>query len=113
MNYKGLYHPSDLLDPVDYQWRPIEQFKKKFDQEKLSFVTFTNSAKQRDYPPGWLDSKEITKEDLNKVFVYAGEQQIVPVHYLVQFNKSEKFKKNIMNYICAVGLELAHKMVIC
>jgi arginine-tRNA-protein transferase len=112
MNYKGQYHPSDLLDPIDYQWHPIEQFRKKFDQEKLSFVTFTDS-KKRDYPPGWTDPKEITEKDLNQVFVYAGEERVVPVHYLVKFDKSESFRKSVKDYVCSVGLELAHKMIIC
>jgi arginine-tRNA-protein transferase len=111
MNYKGQYHPSDLLDPVDYQWHPIEQFRKKFDQEKLSFVTFND--KKRDYPPGWMDRKDITEDDLNQVFLYAGKERIVPINYLVKFHESTEFRGSIMDYICSVGIELAHKMVIC
>ncbi|KAG1205500.1 hypothetical protein G6F35_011595 [Rhizopus arrhizus] len=41
MNYKGQYEPSDLLDPLDYTWHPIEKFKKEFKHKK--FITFVET----------------------------------------------------------------------
>ncbi|KAI9245794.1 arginine-tRNA-protein transferase [Helicostylum pulchrum] len=111
MNYKGHYTPSDLLDPVNYQWYPIDQFKKKFETEK--FVTFDDSEKKRTEPPGWLNPKKVTKKELENVFILVGDGQIAPIIYIVKFQTSSAFKKSIMDYVCSVGLELAHKMVLC
>lgn len=111
MNYKGQYTPSDLLDPVNYQWYPIDQFKKKFETEK--FVTFDDTAKKRTGPPGWLDPAKVTKKELENVFILVGDGQIAPIIYIVKFQTSSVFKKSIMDYVCSVGLELAHKMVLC
>lgn len=109
MNYKGHYSPSDLLDPVSYQWYPIQDFKSKLDE--TSFVTFDQT--KRDYPPGWLDPKSVKQEDLENVFVLIGDGRIAPILYVVKFKTSKSFKKNILDYVCSVGLELAHKMIIC
>ncbi|KAL9559386.1 hypothetical protein MBANPS3_000461 [Mucor bainieri] len=112
MNYKGQYQPSDLLDPIDYTWHPIQDFKAKFDQG-VSFVTFTDPAPSRNYPPGWVDPASITEDDLEKVFVMVGQGRIAPVTCIVKFESSVKFKKTIVDYVCSVGLELAHKIIIC
>lgn len=110
MNYKGNYAPSDLLDPISYTWRPIEEFKPKLDE--TSFVTF-DEIPNRNFPPGWVNPKTITQEDYEKVFVLAGEERIVPVIYVVKFETSKTFKKSITDYVCSVGLDLAQKMIIC
>ncbi|CEP12212.1 hypothetical protein [Parasitella parasitica] len=112
MNYKGQYQPSDLLDPMDYTWYPIQNFKTEFDQGK-SFVTFTHPIPSRDYPPGWEDPNSITDDDLQKVFVLIGQARIAPITCIVKFESSAKFRKTIMDYVCSVGLELAHRMIIC
>ncbi|KAI8645332.1 arginine-tRNA-protein transferase [Parasitella parasitica] len=112
MNYKGQYKPSDLLDPMDYTWHSITDFKAEFDQGK-SFITFTDPIPSRDYPPGWKDPNSITDDDLEKVFVMIGQAKIAPVTYIVKSESSAKFRKTIMDYVCSVGLELAHKMIIC
>ncbi|KAI8066115.1 arginine-tRNA-protein transferase [Thamnidium elegans] len=109
MNYKGQYAPSDLLDPVNYQWYPIDQFKKKFETEK--FVTFDDT--KRTGPPGWLNPTKVTKKELENVFILVGDGQIAPIIYVVKFQTSSTFKKSITDYVCSVGLELAHKMVLC
>lgn len=114
MNYKGQYAPSDLLDPVNYQWQPIEEFKKKLDT--TSFATFVEEEKeQRDYPPGWLDPASITDEELDEVFVLASNDgtRLAPITYVVKFETSKAFRKSILDYVASVGLELAHKLVIC
>lgn len=117
MNYKGQYAPSDLLDPVDYQWHPIEQFKKQLDSK--SFVTFAKEEekgeKKRDYPPGWLDPKSITEDDLDRVFVMASNDgtRLAPITYVVKFETSKVFRKSILDYVASVGLDLAHKLIIC
>ncbi|KAL7321112.1 Arginyl-tRNA--protein transferase 1 [Mucor circinelloides] len=112
MNYKGQYQPSDLLDPVDYTWHPIQDFKAKFDQG-ASFVTFTDPAPSRNYPPGWIDPTSITEDDMEKVFVMVGQGRIAPITFIVKYESSAKFKKTIVDYVCSVGLELAHKIIIC
>ncbi|KAI7889687.1 arginine-tRNA-protein transferase [Mucor mucedo] len=109
MNYKGKYSPSDLLDPVSYKWYPIENFKSKLDE--TSFVTF--DPIERDYPPGWLDPKSLKEKELENVFVLIGDGRIAPIIHIVKFRTSKSFKKNILDYVCSVGLELAHKMIIC
>jgi arginine-tRNA-protein transferase len=112
MNYKGQYQPSDLLDPIDYTWHPIQDFKSKFEQGE-SFVTFSDPISKRDYPPGWEDPKSITEDDLEKVFVMVGQARIAPITCIVKFESSVKFRKTIIDYVCSVGLELAHKIIIC
>lgn len=109
MNYKGQYAPSDLLDPVSYEWHPIEEFKKKFETEK--FVTF--SKKELGYPPGWFNPNKLTDKDYEDVYVLIGDGKIAPVIYIVNFKSSSSFKQIITDYVCSVGLELAHKMIIC
>ncbi|KAI8079689.1 arginine-tRNA-protein transferase [Gilbertella persicaria] len=108
MNYKGQYAPSDLLDPIDYTWHPIEDFRKEFEQQ--SFVTFVKET--RNYPAGWADPSTITKQALEKVLVLLGQDRVAPVNYLVKFD-SPAFKKIIVDYVCAVGLKMAQKMIIC
>ncbi|KAI9357831.1 arginine-tRNA-protein transferase [Pilaira anomala] len=110
MNYKGQYAPSDLLDPVSYEWHPIEEFKKKLETEK--FVTFSKKEASG-CPPGWLNPKKLTEKDFEDVYVLVGDGKIAPVIYIVKFNSSSSFKKNITDYVCSVGLELAHKMILC
>lgn len=110
MNYKGKYSPSDLLDPVSYEWHPLEDFKSRLDE--TSFVTFDVQTK-RDYPPGWLDPKNVKENDLENVFVLIGDGRIAPIECIVKFKTSKSFKKSILDYVCSVGLELAHKMIIC
>lgn len=109
MNYKGQYSPSDLLDPVSYHWYPIEDFKPKLDE--TSFVTFDQT--KRDYPPGWLDPKSVSNQDLKNVLVLIGDGRVASITDIVKFQTSKSFKKSILDYICSVGLELAHKMIIC
>ncbi|KAI9486987.1 MAG: arginine-tRNA-protein transferase [Benjaminiella poitrasii] len=113
MNYKGQYQPSDLLDPLDYSWHPIEEFKEKMDREEKNFVSFSNSSnKKRDYPAGWIDPTSITKDDLEHIFIFIDQGRIAPLKYIVQFESSSKFRRTMLDYICSVGLELARKMFI-
>jgi arginine-tRNA-protein transferase len=110
MNYKGKYSPSDLLDPISYEWRPIEEFKTKLDT--TSFVTFSEIP-NRDYPPGWIDPKSITDKDFEKILVLIGGGKVAPLTYIIKFETSKSFRKNITDYVCSVGLDIAHKIIIC
>ncbi len=110
MNYKGKYSPSDLLDPISYEWKPIEKFKEKLDS--TSFVTF-HEIPNRNYPPGWINPKSIRQEDYEKVLVLVGSGRVAPLTYIVKFETSASFKKNVTDYICSVGLDLAYKIIIC
>ncbi|KAI8362799.1 arginine-tRNA-protein transferase [Blakeslea trispora] len=111
MNYKGNYSPSDLLDPIDYTWHPIETFKEQLDHQ--SFVSFVQETKKRDWPAGWVDPALVeTEEVLDKTYVMIGQGRIAPVNCLVQFEKPQ-FRKTILDYIAAVGITLAEKLIIC
>ncbi|KAI8356570.1 arginine-tRNA-protein transferase [Choanephora cucurbitarum] len=113
MNYKGRYAPSDLLDPIDYTWHPIETFKSQLDHQ--SFVSFVQEKPgERSWPAGWVDPALVETEKVtDQVFVMIGEGRIAPVNCLVKFDASSRFKKEILDYIAAVGIPLAQKMILC
>lgn len=111
MNYKGQYLPSDLLDPLDYSWHPIQDFKKEF-QKGTTFASFSSEAtKTRDYPSGWLDPKSVKDADLETVYVLLNERAI-PLSFFISLTNSKSLKKSLVDYVCSVGLELAHKIII-
>ncbi|KAG0178236.1 Arginyl-tRNA--protein transferase 1 [Apophysomyces sp. BC1034] len=103
MNYKGTYLPSDLLDPMTYEWFPIEKCKKKLDKDK--FVVFSNAASTPggDTLSGWLDPEEVTSEILEGVLVLVEGQFVAPVEALEQYEKSAQFRTSIQRYVSAVG----------
>lgn len=108
MSYKGQYLPSDLLDPLDYTWHPIQDFKKEFDKG-TSFVSFSSTASEkRTYPAGWLDPKLITDKSLEKIYVLLNERAI-PLLYFISLTDS---KSLLLDYVSSVGLDLAYKLII-
>lgn len=121
MNYKGGYRPSDLLDPVTYEWFPIDQCKKWLDQRK--FVIFSDPEKQVDnkdrkpdarFMPGSLDMKDITSQDCRAVRVVLNKQatKTAPVTDLLQWGLSYEFQKYVREYIAVVGRELSRRLLL-
>ncbi|RCH93356.1 Arginyl-tRNA--protein transferase 1 [Rhizopus azygosporus] len=108
MNYKGQYEPSDLLDPVDYTWHPIQEFRKEFTKHK--FVTFAQGIEYT--TAGWLNRKEITQSVLSNVLVYIGEGRVLPAKHLLQAIKDPQIRASIIDFVCAVGLDLAYSILI-
>ncbi|KAF7725056.1 Arginyl-tRNA--protein transferase 1 [Apophysomyces ossiformis] len=102
MNYKGTYLPSDLLDPVTYQWFPIENCKKKLDKDK--FVIFSDAPEPpEDIPAGWMDPNDVTTDDLENVLAFVSGGMVAPVVALERYKSSAKFRNTIREYISAVG----------
>lgn len=108
MNYKGQYEPSDLLDPVDYSWHSIEEFKRELKNHQ--FVTFSKGSNNR--KNGWLNSKEVTQQVLSTVDVYIGNGSKLPAKELLELINDSKIKGFLVNYVCAVGLTLASDMMV-
>lgn len=112
MNYKGQYLPSDLLDPIDYTWHPIQEYKKEF-EKGTSFVSFASTAtEKRDHPPGWEDPESLTNKDLEKVYLLIDKENVIPLSYYISLVKSKSAVKPLVDYVCSVGVDLAHKIFI-
>ncbi|KAI8981485.1 arginine-tRNA-protein transferase [Pilobolus umbonatus] len=112
MNYKGTYHPSDLLDPINYQWYPLDDFKKQL--EDKPFVTYANvNPAKIGYTVGWEDPSKITTAIMKEVYILVGNERIAPVTCIVSYSSSPKFKQGIKDYVCAVGIDLAKKLILC
>ncbi|KAG2224513.1 hypothetical protein INT45_004358 [Circinella minor] len=117
MNYKGGYHPSDLLDPETYQWYPMKECKKLLDKKK--FAVF--SAPEKDYDkdkdegdriPGTLKADEIKPRDVHNTRVLLQKKEVCPVSNLVAWYNSQGFRDFILEYIGVVGSDLAKRLVI-
>lgn len=70
MRYKGQYKPSELLDPVSYEWYPLELCQPLLDQDK--FFTFADMAiverlKKFKIAPGTLDPGRLPEFDMAKI----------------------------------------------
>lgn len=141
MKYKGKYHPSYLLDPEAYEWFSLDKVcTPLLDKHKyVSFSNPENSTKQQlennkngnevnedhadedsddeNYeirPPGWLDRSTLTDKDFEEVVILAGKNMVVPVTYLEDFDDhNSTIRKEITNFVAAVGLKLAKRIVIC
>ncbi|KAI9307120.1 arginine-tRNA-protein transferase [Cunninghamella echinulata] len=141
MKYKGKYHPSYLLDPEAYEWFSLDKVCiPLLDKHKyVSFSNPENSTKQQlennkngnednedhvdedsdddNYeicPPGWLDRSTLTDKDFGEVVILAGQNMVVPVTYLEDFDDHDStIRKEITNFVAAVGLKLAKRIVIC
>lgn len=118
MKYKGQFKPSELLDPVTYEWYPIEDCKPKLDRCK--FVVFSDQSRPRGVPPGWLDPNQVTANDLNQVVLKLGQDTthddtIVPLPSILRFLDDAERKSllaDVREFIAAVGRELSKRLVL-
>ncbi|KAI9760245.1 MAG: hypothetical protein M4579_001758 [Chaenotheca gracillima] len=74
MRYKGDYHPQRILDPVSYEWHPLDGgFRRRLDSHKYVSMTEDehsdnglSSSQQSQYPAHFehdLDAEEHDEED--------------------------------------------------
>jgi hypothetical protein len=111
MTYKATYKPSSLLDPVTYEWHPIEQFIDRLKDQK--FVTFADAAvverlQQRDLQPGTLEVSALSEFDLAKIRIlrkngweYYGE---------AAQDLSAEDNTQVREYVATVGMHVAKNM---
>lgn len=111
MRYKGQYKPSELLDPVSYEWYPLELCQPLLDQDK--FFTFADMAiverlKKFKIAPGTLDPGRLPEFDMAKIRLVTSQGWV----YLGEMigDMDENTREDIREFVAAVGLELAHKM---
>ncbi|CAH1759216.1 13095_t:CDS:10 [Entrophospora sp. SA101] len=106
MKYKEQYKPSYLLDPVTYEWYPIEKFTPQF--EKTKFVTFSNISTSNTSLKSMLDPRKVTDNDISDLKLFINGE-IIP--FRSSFIKSTIIKNKLKNFYAAVGRELAIRMV--
>jgi arginine-tRNA-protein transferase len=111
MNYKGQYAPSFLLDPVTYDWFPIEECKKELD--KKPFVSFKtpDAMYTLKVPPGWLEPSQINDTDLENIFLMIDESTALPFSAIIN-RIPKKSKTLLIDYVCSVGLALASNILV-
>ncbi|KAI7872064.1 arginine-tRNA-protein transferase [Spinellus fusiger] len=97
MNYKGQYKPSDLLDPITYDWYPFTQCQEQL--EKTRYAVFSGPIPPpSDTPSGWLDPESIKEDHLKSVRMLAARGQLVPVTAHARWSKSANLRQSVREF---------------
>lgn len=91
MNYKAKFGPSDLCDPISYEWRPLSEWISKLDESK--FYSFSIAS-------GPLEISETVRISYNDSIM------TVPI------KKLPPDIRRILEYFAGLlGVDLMHSMV--
>jgi len=95
MRYKGQYVPSELLDPMDYSWHPIQTCLAQLD--KQPYVVFSGS-------------QSVSKDELSELphLRFLNDGRLVPWSVVRMYAPISDLKE----YVSLVGRSLARKMVV-
>ncbi|TBU33230.1 arginine-tRNA-protein transferase [Dichomitus squalens] len=116
MRYKGEYSPTYVLDPEDYTWFPLEQFRPLLDQYHYASCAHPDrcldTPATEAYPP-----QEPADEVLDRVRVMVGfEQNTIIVGNLTESDEwndnSGRFKEAILRTLNGLGDKLAGEILL-
>ncbi|KXS10717.1 arginine-tRNA--protein transferase 1, partial [Gonapodya prolifera JEL478] len=133
MRYKAQYHPSDLLDPVQFRWVPFDVCGPILDSHKFaSFVEIRELEQSQslgDQPPDqvdpfvpktWTDGgaalgntwtvppDSITNQSLDELILFT-QGKIIPLSRARNYSDR---REELREYLAAVGLEIGGRMVV-
>ncbi|KAK9767455.1 Arginyl-tRNA--protein transferase 1 [Basidiobolus ranarum] len=114
MKYKGEYKPSELLDPITYEWAPFDKCTSLLNKNKYTlFVPNANGTYEdissTEAMPGMLDPESIADRDLEKMIVCIGGKFVSASILVKVFPKA---KEDIKQHAAAIGIELANRSVL-
>ncbi|TBU58360.1 arginine-tRNA-protein transferase [Dichomitus squalens] len=116
MRYKGEYSPTYVLDPEDYTWFPLEQFRPHLDQYHYASCAHPDrcldAPATEAYPP-----QEPADEVLDRVRVMVGfEQNTIIVGNLTESDEwndnGGRFKEAILRTLNGLGDKLAGEILL-
>eukprot|EP00123_Amoebidium_parasiticum_P014415 comp22491_c0_seq2/m.33941 comp22491_c0_seq2/g.33941 ORF comp22491_c0_seq2/g.33941 comp22491_c0_seq2/m.33941 type:complete len:112 (-) comp22491_c0_seq2:460-795(-) len=109
MKYKVNYIPSDLLDPVTYQWVPASKCVPLLDMNKYCrFITEEEAANHH----GENEWSDPSKVDTNNVLMVEG-RSVMPFSYYQQvFECEPETIQNVLQFSWLVGSDLAYRMLL-
>jgi hypothetical protein len=98
-----------------HEWYPYDQCASLLD--KHNYVSFANPSttnddnNKSDPPPGMLDPRKVTDDDIKNVKIYY-DKTVKCFKDFPYFQKNEGVKDTVKDYFSAVGKELAETMIL-